>query len=48
MKRRSRYLLLDVAGRQAALFEILLVVVLCLVESDRGNDLRHNWTAELA
>ena len=45
---RRVVLSLDVAAGKAALFQVLLVVVLSLVESDRGHDLGHNGTAEAA
>src|ERR1700683_1001505 len=45
LKRMARYLTLsfDVATGHAALFQILLVIVLGGIERDRGDDLRGNW-----
>lgn len=39
--------LLDVAGGQASLFQVLLVVILCCVEFRRGFDLRDNGLSVL-
>ena len=40
--------LLNVAARQAALFQILLVVILGLVEPGCRDNLRDHWSAEVA
>jgi hypothetical protein len=36
---------LKIAGRQSALFQVLLVIVFCPVECRGRDDLRHNWSS---
>ena len=46
--RRPMIRLLDVAGRQSAFFQILLVIVLGGIECHRGNDLGNDRFLEAA